>query len=341
MISCGVIDSTAIGKCVSSNIDRGCSRCTWRKGCGINGRAGSSKITDRTTGYGDIASCKIGGGCACSEGESQSCVVGGRSICNGVRTICGGDGHGRSARFEVVNAHVTRVRGGAIVIICSDRDPVTARVHRNRMARGVICCLAINIILNLTPRSRGVFVNAHVTRVQFQMPSFPIAPIATRSPLEFIETEKPELSARCFPIDVSAELGPGTGGIFVDAHVTRVRCGAIIVICSDRDPITGRVHGNRIARSVICCLAIDVSAKLRPRTGGIFVDAHVTRVRGECHHCNMLRSRPGHRPSSWRRKRQSCHLLLRHQCQRRAGTRNRRSIRRCARDRSLVPFPSL
>ena len=46
---------------------------------------------------------------------------GGRSICNGVRTICGGDGYGRSARFEFVNAHLTRIASTIIIISSSDR----------------------------------------------------------------------------------------------------------------------------------------------------------------------------------------------------------------------------
>ena len=88
----------------------------------------------------------------------------------------------------------------------------------------------------------------------------------------------PRVVTRCFPINVTTELRPRAGGVFVDAHVTCARSVAIISISTDRDPVTGRVHRDRIAREVTCCLAINVCAKLRPRTGGVFVNAHVTRV---------------------------------------------------------------
>ena len=82
----------------------------------------------------------------------------------------------------------------------------------------------------------------------------------------------------CFPIDVTTELGPRTGCVLIDAHVTCVSSSAIIVISSDRDPITTRIHGDGNARIVTGCFAIDVTTELGPRTGCVLVDAHVTCV---------------------------------------------------------------
>ena len=198
----------------------------------------------------------------------------------------------------------------------------------------VICCLAINVILNLTPRTGCVFVNAYVTRDRCSA-IIAIAPIATRSPVEFIETElarcviccfainvrpscdqeplrsidrcardlrylhchhcytmhrsrpghRPSSSRQkiqsrhcCLAINVTPSCDQEPEPYSIDAHVTRVGCSAIITICSDRDPVTGRVHRDRTSREVTCCFAINVTTKLRPRTGGVLIDAHVTRV---------------------------------------------------------------
>ena len=84
---------------------------------------------------------------------------------------------------------------------------------------------------------------------------------------------------RCFAINVCPYLCPRTGCVFIDAHVTRVGSSAVIDISTDRDPITGSIHGDRPARLVICCFAINVTTELRPRTGGVFVDAHMTCIR--------------------------------------------------------------
>ena len=50
------------------------------------------------------------------------------------------------------------------------------------------------------------------------------------------------------------------------------------------------------------------------------------------HRLYLLRSRLGHRPSSWRQNSQSCHLMPRHQYRFQDETKNRMHIHRCARD---------
>ena len=87
---------------------------------------------------------------------------------------------------------MTRVGCSAIIIGSADRDPVITRVHGNVIARLVICCLAINVILNLTPGQMRI--RKCVRDAMDAVPS-PPAPIATRSPVAFIETDWPDASS--------------------------------------------------------------------------------------------------------------------------------------------------
>ena len=162
-----------------------------------------------------------------------------------------------------INSYVTRASSIAIICMCADRDPITARIHGDRIARAIKHSFAVNITTELRPGTGGVFVNAHVTRVSS---SAVIARCTDRDPVAVrVHGDRmARIVIRCFAINVCAELRPRTGCVFVNAHVTRARCSTIIKRSSDRDPITARIHGDRIARLVICCFPIDVRTKLRP-----------------------------------------------------------------------------
>ena len=121
-----------------------------------------------------------------------------------------------------VNAHVARVLSTVIVIICTDRDSVTSRVHRYRPAREILPPFAINVSAELGPSRAVVGVDAHVTTAII---SVAIVLMSTdRNPVTgCVQRDMPaRVVPNCFPIDVCAELGPGTGGVLVNAHVTRV-----------------------------------------------------------------------------------------------------------------------
>ena len=120
MRCCGIVISGCIRECASGNINRGCSRCTWRKSCGINGRAGGSKIRYSTTGYGDVCCSKVGGRFASGKGDGKSSIVGGCAIGNGgATTVSSGDGHGR--RYVIIYP----------VKLSSSRIVITGRISKS------------------------------------------------------------------------------------------------------------------------------------------------------------------------------------------------------------------
>ena len=156
---------------------------------------------------------------------------------------------------------MTRPRSIAIIAMCTDRDPITGRVHGDRIARVVTSCFTVNVSAKLRPRTRRITVYPYVTRVgcgAIIVVSTDRDPITGR-----VHGDRPaKIVSCCFAIDVCAELGPRTRRVFVDAHVTCVRSIAIVLICADRDPVTTRIHGNTSAKVVTSCFAIDVTTEL-------------------------------------------------------------------------------
>ena len=81
----------------------------------------------------------------------------------------------------------------AIIIICTDRDPVTGRVHRDEVPDGHLLPRRQCHYQAWTKNRRSTDRRVHDPRLM-RYHRLDIAPIATRSPAEFMETETPERS---------------------------------------------------------------------------------------------------------------------------------------------------
>ena len=130
MSSSGIVISGCVRELVGGHIDRGCTLSARRKGCGINRGAGGSKVTDRTTGYGDVSCCKVGGRFIRGKGDGKCCVIGGCAIGNGgAATVGGSNGHGRTGNiwsgFQIVHAHMARAIATTIISTSTNSHAVS------------------------------------------------------------------------------------------------------------------------------------------------------------------------------------------------------------------------